>query len=145
MPCFARSLILALALICSLPALALEDTPENRAQEAGRYLEAVPPDVAVANLSRRIAASLPQPQQAQFLADMKKDVNMAAVREGAKAALAKVFTADELNALANFYGSPLGKSSTEKMGHYMAEVMPTIVKEVDAAATKAKQQTAQQK
>jgi hypothetical protein len=41
-------------------------------------------------------------------------------------AMVKHFTAAELEALAGFYGAPLGKSILRKMPVYMGEVMPAI-------------------
>ena len=122
---------------CALPAFAIEDTPQNRAEQAARYLQAAPPEGIIADMARRVAAGLPQDRQQPFIAAMEKDANATAIREAAQAALVKVFTADELKGLADFYGSPLTKSAMSKMGAYMDEAMPAIMKEVDAAAQKA--------
>ncbi len=145
MPSFVRLLCLGLFIGCSLPAFAMEDTPQNRVTEADRYLQAVPPEAVAADIAKRMAASLPQEQQAAFLAAMQKDVNQAAIKAVAQAGLVKVFTADELHALAEFYSQPVTKSAMAKMGTYMSDVMPAIIKEVRAAAEKAQQETAQQK
>ena len=47
----ARLLFLALLLMFSLPAFALEDTPQNREQQADRYLQAVPPQSMMGDMS----------------------------------------------------------------------------------------------
>ncbi len=133
-----------LLLTAALPALAMEDTPQNRAQEASRYLLSVPPGMVVAGMAQRMASSMPPQQQQAFMAAMQRNVNMAGINATAQAGLVKVFTAGELRALADFYGSPLGKSATGKMSSYMSEVMPTIMKEVQAAAAKSQQETGQQ-
>jgi len=54
-----------------------------------------------------------------------------------KESMVKNFTADELKALADFYGSPVGKSAMKKFGAYMADVMPSIQAEVEKAQAKA--------
>ncbi len=144
MPSFVRLLCLALFIGCTLPAFAIEDTPQNREQEANRYLQAVPPEAVAADIARRMAASLPQEQQAAFLAAMQKDVNKGAIEAAARAGLVKVFTADELHALADFYSQPVTKSAMAKMGTYMSDAMPAIIKEVRAAAEKAQQEIAPQ-
>ncbi|MFZ0570507.1 MAG: DUF2059 domain-containing protein [Rhodomicrobium sp.] len=144
MPSFVRLLCLVLCVGCTLPAFAMEDTPQNREQEANRYLQAVPPEAVVSDISKRMSASLPQDQQAAFLAAMHKDVNLGAINDASRAALVKVFTPDELKALADFYSQPVTKGAMEKMGTYMADVMPTVAKEVRAAATKAAQEVAPQ-
>ncbi len=144
MPFFARLLCLGLFIGCSLPAFAMEDTPQNRATEANRYLQAVPPEGVAADIAKRMASSLPQEQQQPFLTAMHKDLNMATINAAAQAGLVKVFTADELHALADFYSAPLTKSAMAKMGTYMSDVMPAIINEVRAAAEKAQQETAPQ-
>jgi len=120
----------------------MEDTPQNREQEANRYLQANPPEAVVADIAKRMAAGLPEEQRAAFLAAMQKDVNQGAIKSAAQAALVKVFTADELRALADFYTQPVTKSAMAKMGSYTSDLMPTIIKEVRAAAVKAEQETA---
>ncbi|HUQ08876.1 MAG TPA: DUF2059 domain-containing protein, partial [Steroidobacteraceae bacterium] len=47
--------------------------------------------------------------------------------------MVKYFTTRELDAMAKFYGSPEGKSSLEKFGPYMADVMPMIQAEMQHA------------
>jgi hypothetical protein len=38
--------------------------------------------------------------------------------------------------LADFYGSPVGKSAMQKFGAYMADIMPVVQAEIMKAATK---------
>lgn len=49
------------------------------------------------------------------------------------------FTTEELKALADFYGSPVGKSAMQKFGAYMADLMPTMEAEITKAQAKANQ------
>ena len=49
------------------------------------------------------------------------------------------FTTDELKALADFYGSPVGKSAMQKFGAYMADVMPAMQAEMLKAQAKLNQ------
>ncbi len=51
----------------------------------------------------------------------------------ARTSMIKHFTADELNALADFYGSKHGASVMKKFGIYMADVLPSIQAEVQRA------------
>ena len=106
----------------------MDDTPQNRAQEAARYLQAVPPEGAANDMAKNIAQSLPEKQQAAFLAAMQKNIDTAGIKTAAQAGLVKVFTADELKALADFYSAPLAKAAMAKMGAYMSEVVPAIEK-----------------
>jgi hypothetical protein len=52
-------------------------------------------------------------------------------------AMVKHFTADELKALADFYGSPVGKSAMNKIGVYTADIMPAIQAEILKAQAEA--------
>jgi hypothetical protein len=54
-------------------------------------------------------------------------------------AMVKHFTSEELKALADFYGSPVGKSAMQKFGAYMSDLMPTIQAEMMKAEAKANQ------
>ncbi len=141
MASFVRLLCLGLLASFAGPAFAMDDTPQNRAQEAARYMEAVPPEGAATDMAKSIAQSLPEQQQQAFLAAMQKNMNAAGIKTAAQAGLVKVFTADELKALADFYGAPLAKSAMGKMGAYLTEVMPAVEKEVDAATEKAEKET----
>ena len=55
---------------------------------------------------------------------------MESVEATTQAALVKHFTADELNALADFYGSKHGASAMAKFGAYMADVIPPLRTEI---------------
>src|SRR5208282_2434200 len=84
---FVRLLCLGLLTGFAAPAFALDDTPQNRAQEAARYMQAVPPEGATAGMAKSIAQSLPEPQQKAFLAAMEKNMNAEGIKSAAQAAL----------------------------------------------------------
>jgi hypothetical protein len=136
----ARCLALALILPFSLPALALEDTPQNREVQADRYLEAIPPQAMIDELLARTADTLPAEQQEQFKTLVAKHLNRAAITAAIRAGMAKTFTAEELQALADFYGSKIGKAAMEKMQSYQQEVAPTLMNEFQSAVTKAEEE-----
>ncbi len=139
----ARLLLVALLLPFSLPAFALEDTPQNREQQADRYLQAVPPQSMMNDMSAKMAETLPEEQRDEFKTLMTKYLDIGRVSAGIKAAMVKTFTADELKALADFYGSEVGRSAMAKMGTYMSEVMPATMNEVQAALGKAQEEAHQ--
>jgi hypothetical protein len=142
---FARFVFLGLFMAASLPALALEDTPENREREASRYLKITPPEELLADMTDKLAATLPEEQRAGFIDMMTKHLDMAHVTGAMREGMVKTFSADELQALADFYSSPVAKSAIAKMGTYMAEVMPVLMTELQAAAAKAQLGQSQQK
>ena len=132
-------LLLAAASISSLLGQGIADTPENRRKEAQRYLETTPPKALFADLAEKSAGNLPPDQREAFKEMLTSKLDIDAVTKAMVDAMVKHFTADELKALADFYGSPIGKSAMSKFGEYMADIMPTIQAEMLKAQVKASQ------
>ena len=114
---------------------AVEDTEANRLKEANRYLTATPPEEMVADMAKNMAKTIPEPKRKKFIEVMTKGLDVESLRKTMVEAMVKHFTADELKALADFYGSPIGKSAMKKFGPYMAEVMPKFQADVTKAFT----------
>lgn len=117
--------ILALALALPFPAAA-EDTPELRLQHAKRYLEATNSRKMIDDLAIQMAATLPPEHREEFVALMKDHLDLAALEKVMLDNMVEVFTADELAALADFWGSPVGKSAMDKMPVYMGRAWPQL-------------------
>ena len=122
------------------PLFALEDSPENRLREAERYLAAAPPQQLMDDTAEQVAATVPGEKREAFKNILTKYLDVAALSKTMKEAMVKDFTADELKALADFYGSPVGKSAMKKFGTYMADIMPAVQAELMKAMTKAPQE-----
>lgn len=133
-------IVVPLACLASGPALALDDTPASRAAEADHYLQVVPPQHLMNDMATKLAATLPEDKRATFVALMTKNLDINAVAALMRDSMIKNFTADELKALADFYGSPVGKSAMAKMGNYMADSMPRLVVELQKAQLLTQQQ-----
>jgi hypothetical protein len=112
------------------------DTPETRRHEADRYLQATPPKALFEDMADKMAANLPPDQREQFKRMMTTQLDVAALTKAMTDAMVKHFTTDELKALADFYGSPVGKSAMQKFGAYMADIMPTMQAEILKAQAK---------
>lgn len=127
-----RRLIAAvLVLIVSVPAAyALEDTPQNRLEQANRYLKAVPMKDVLAQMLLPVVQATSQADMTKKLEAMLRNIDYAALDNAQRTALVKVFTADELAALADLYSSPAGKSAMLKMGPVMAKMMPLVLPEL---------------
>ncbi len=123
--------------LLTFPILALEDTKANREQEAARYLKATPPKEMFEDMAEQMAKNMPPDQRGDFKALLVKHLDIEALTKVMKEAMIKNFTADELKALADFYGSPVGKTAMKKLGPYMADVMPSIQAEIVKAQAKA--------
>ncbi len=108
-------------------AFALEDTPRNREKEADRYLTVVPTRDLMADMTTKMAKHMPEGQREMFVKLMTRSLDMDTIYKAQRSAMVKVFTADELAALSDFYGSPVGKSAMGKMGDYMTELMPVLM------------------
>lgn len=115
------------------------DTPETRRREAERYLQVNPPKMLFEDMADRMAVNLPPDQRQQFKQMMTADLDIAALSKAMIDAMVKHFTTDELKALADFYGSPIGKSAMQKFGAYMADLMPVLQAEMIKAHAKMNQ------
>lgn len=138
-----RTPIVLIATLCCLTNLsnllaqAPPDTPENRRKEAERYLRATPPKDLFADVADKMAVNVPPEQREKFKASLTSSLDVDALTKAMSDAMVKHFTTEELKALADFYGSPVGKSAMKKFGSYMAEVMPALQAEIMKAQAKA--------
>lgn len=131
--------VLAVVLWVSV-AVALEDSPANREAQADRYLKATPPAEMFKDLADQMSRQMPPEQRKLFVDLMTRHLDIESVTKVMKASLVKHFTAEELSALADFYGSAVGKAAMKKMGVYMADVMPGIQVEMARAQQRAAQE-----
>jgi len=132
------ALLLVLTLSAWSPIFSAPDTPETRRKEAERYLQVSPPKALFEDMADKMATTLPADQREQFKKMMTTQVDIAALSKAMTDAMVKNFTTDELKALADFYGSPVGKSAMQKFGAYMADIMPVVQAEIMKAASKMK-------
>jgi hypothetical protein len=130
--------ILTLFISSSL-AFSAPDTPESRRHEAERYLQATPPKALFEDMADKMAANLPPDQREQFKKLMTSQLDIAALTKAMIDSMVKHFTTEELKALADFYGSPVGKSAMQKFGAYMADIMPAMEAEIMKAQAKLNQ------
>ncbi len=128
-----KPFIASMALVLASAAAMAADSPELRLKAANRYLEVVPMAKMMEDSYSEMAKQVPADKREQFVAHMRKGVRVDALEKIARDSMVKVFTADELNALADFYGSTHGASAMKKFGVYMGNVMPAIQQEVQQA------------
>lgn len=126
-----HSLLVALA-STALPALA-QDTTEARRSAANRYLSVVPMSKMLADMTSEMAKTVAPDKREEFVRHMQKALRVESLERIATDAMVATFTAGELDALADFYGSATGRSAMNKFGAYMAIVMPAIQEEVRRA------------
>ena len=133
-----------LTILLSFSASAIEDSEENRLQEAERYMAATPPEELLADMAKNLSVNLPPEDRQGFKELLLEHTDIEVLENAMKASMVKIFTADELSALADFFESPLAKSSMKKMGIYMADVMPTVQAELMNAIEKMEKAKADQ-
>ena len=104
--------------------------------KANRYLQATPPEDMLRDMVEKVSAQLPEEQRDAYKNTLTKNFDIDSFTEAMREALVKHFSTDELSALADFYGSPIGKSAMSKFGAYMAEIMPAIKAEMSKAIKK---------
>ena len=133
-----KSAIIFIAISMSIFNIAMAgDTIEERNKAAERYLNVMPMKKLLDDLTVEMAKRIPEEKREQFINLMNKHLDAGQLEKITKNSIVKIFTADEINALADFYGSEVGKSAMKKFGIYMAEIMPHIQKEVIKAGQEA--------
>ena len=80
-----------------------------------------------------VAQNAPPAKQAELKARMRRAIQFDQVEEESIRAMAATFTAQELQAMINFYGSDTGRSISAKTQDYEAVMRPVIVKMLDKA------------
>jgi hypothetical protein len=133
------SLIALLLFTCCTLVVSAADTPETRRREAERYLQATPPKAMFADMADKMAMNIPPAEREKFKQMLTSQLDIAALTKAMTDAMVKHFTTEELKALADFYGSPVGKSAMQKFGAYMADLMPVIQAEIMKAQAKVTQ------
>ena len=78
------------------------------------------------DMATGMSKSLPEKVRAPFVEEMTDDGFIGRYKVQMRTVMAKNFTVEELNALADFYSKPIARSAMSKMGNMMTELMPFI-------------------
>ena len=119
------------------------DTPENRKAAAQKYLEAVPPQELLQNITGNMIQRMPEETRKEFQDALNDKALLEKTYQISETALIKHFTPDEINAMAAFFGSPAGKSARAKFSGYMREIMPQVNTEMKPIFTKLQEKAKQ--
>jgi hypothetical protein len=112
------------------------DDKEARTEAAERYSKVVPMKELMEDMAEQMGKNLPPAKAAAMKELMVKKLDIQALERESKQGLVRHFTVKELNAMADFYGSPEGRSILKKFGVYMAEMQPIILREIRKASRK---------
>lgn len=125
--------LLAACLAGLSPATLAADDTAARATAADRYFAAVPMKTVLDDIVRELSAQVPPERRDAFVAGMLGSLRADRLEQIARDAVIGTFTAEEINGLAAFYESGLGKSVLRKFGVYMGQIMPAIQQEIREA------------
>ncbi len=138
------ALILAFLLLTCQAAIAANDAPadnkqaaaeidKEKAAAADRYLETLDAKELFEGTFQALRERLPQ-QDSKIIVDrLAAEIRYDEVKTILRDAIAKHFTTEELDALAEFYGSDLGKSITKKYPAYITDVNTAVQMEAQRA------------
>lgn len=79
------------------------------------------------------AESFPEAKRAEVKAALRKNIQFDQVEEESIKAMAETFSAEELQAMIDFYGSENGRSISAKTGDYERALRPSLIKMMDKA------------
>lgn len=130
-----RAFLAALALF-PFSVLAADDAELRAAAE--RYQAVAGIERMLGDTYQSLAARLPEDKKAEFIELMNELVDSQALRDHSLDQLREFFTTEELNAMADFYGTEIGQSVLGKFGAYNAQVTPKVMQDVLNAAEEAR-------
>lgn len=143
-----RYLIAGLILACGFATLAIAqeaESTEAKRQAAERYAATSDMRQMMTEMADAMAGNLPEKRRDSFRALMLEHVRIDYLQELMIGAMVKHFSLAELNALADFYGSEVGRSAMSKFGPYMGDVMPFLQAEILRAFQELKTKEAEAK
>ncbi len=131
-------LIIALLLITS-PVMAqdsadkkpADSTLEKRIELAKKMHEINPVRDQVDRALEQVAETRPPSERDEFVKKMVEALNYKAIEKASIDAMVETYTAEELQAMVNYYGSPEGQSIKKKYPDWAAKVMPEITRMLD--------------
>lgn len=134
---FLSSILIALAILCA-PALAQDSDVNTRLELARRMHDIRPTEMQVNAAIDQVAQQQPEEQREAFRTAMRKVLNYKAIEKTSIDAMAKIYTADELKAMVEYYSKPEAKSAGEKEQDYAKIVYPEIIRLLDEAVIRVK-------
>ena len=132
-----RQLTIVIATIFPLltPNLAsAQNSIGNRMAAAERYAAVIDFEKMMNDMILGVAQNFPANKREDAIAKMRREIDVQWLRNLAINSMVQIFTVEELNALADFYGNSVGRSIVRKMPAYFAAFMPAMQQRlIDAA------------
>jgi hypothetical protein len=136
-------LILLLGMF-TFPIFALDDTTANREQQADRYFEERSLKSMLID-SITADADKDGPAMHEEKMRMLKYIDWQTIDKNMKELAIKIYTADELKALADMCATPAGRSALKKADNFSMAIKPIVDLEVKKAIAKEKLDNLKQK
>jgi hypothetical protein len=132
-----KVIVLIIIAMISAQAWAIDDTPQNRVEQAKRFVSSMPLKEMFIEATERNASHLPEDKRQTYKNAMMKHLDVSKLEKAFEKAAVKAMTADEIKALADFY-SALGNITAinqlmKKVDLVMTEVAPAILAEASRA------------
>lgn len=129
-----RMIVVALAVACApfCPGVALAEdvAADAKLAAAERYLKVFDMRKMMDEMIVQLSLQVPEAERAGFTAKMHEIMRLEVIEAGTKAMMLKHFSTEELNAMADFYGSAVGRSILSKFGPYMADTVALMQVEI---------------
>ncbi|MCI5060418.1 MAG: hypothetical protein MRY79_05025 [Alphaproteobacteria bacterium] len=110
-----------------------EDSLDERLKFSRQMHEIWPIRPKVESALEAAARSFSSGERLSFKARMREAIDFDALQKASVEAMADIFTAEELQAMVEFYGSKEGRSVSHKTADYEAALQPILVKMLDSA------------
>lgn len=101
-----------------------------RVRAADRLMGVQSPRLLMQDMAVKMAAQMEPAVRDSFMAMMRDEQLLDTIVNITRESLARNFTAEELNALADFYSQPIARSAMSKMDVYMADIAPRMIHEI---------------
>jgi len=132
--------VLVFLIVPTVNASDISDSSEARLAAAKRYSALVPMTEMIDKSINELTQRIPPDKRDEFSQHMKKLIRAEFLEKLAIESMVKVFTTEELNALADFYGSKVGRAIMGKFEVFMAEIMPAMQQEIMRALQELQQE-----
>ncbi|PZO86157.1 MAG: hypothetical protein DI626_06770 [Micavibrio aeruginosavorus] len=130
---FILTAFLAVLVIASPASAQDQGDQKTRLELAQKMHEIWPVRTRIESALESVSESFPEERRAEVKAEMRKAIQFKEVEEESIRAMADTFTAAELQAMIDFYGSETGRSISAKTADYEGALRPVLMRMMDKA------------
>ena len=112
--------------LAGIQAATAQNVDPKRLAAAEVWYAAFPVEEMVESALRVMADAQPEATRQKFYDLAYEEIDYDIIRKATLASSSRLFTAEEMRAMTAFYGTPMGKSISLKLGVYLTEVVPVV-------------------